>query len=189
MGDGPGVGVDANGHFYRGNPKATVKLEEFMDFQCPYGARHALQTGPLLYEAYIATGEVLQVFHNFPLDFHPNALPAAKAAYCAGQQAPEHFWSMYDWLFKNQETWGPAADASVQFRAAAVTAGADGAQYDACIADPATEAHIRNDVQEGATRGVSGTPYFFIDNCRVLGRFPSNSSRKRSRRPRKACAR
>jgi protein-disulfide isomerase len=172
VGGEPWIGVDADGHFYRGNPNITVKLEEFMDFQCPYCARHALQTGPLLYEAYIATGEVLQVFHNFPLDFHPNALPAAKSAYCAGQQAPEYFWSMYDWLFKNQETWGPAADASVQFRAAAVTAGADGAQYDACIANPATEAHIQGDLQEGAAKGVSGTPYFFIDNCRVFGAQP-----------------
>ena len=172
VGDGPGVGVDADGNFYRGNPNATVKLEEFMDFQCPYCARHALQTGLLLHEAYIATGEVLQVFHNFPQDFHPNALPAAKAAYCAGQQAPEHFWSMYDWLFKNQETWGPTADASAQFRAAAVATGADGGQYDVCIGDPATDAHIRNDLQEGATRGVRGTPAFFIDNCTISGALP-----------------
>ena len=172
VGGEPEIGVDADGNFYRGNPTATVKLEEFMDFQCPYCARHALQTGPLLYEAYIATGEVLQVFHNFPLDFHPNALPAAKAAYCAGQQAPEHFWSMYDWLFKNQETWGPTADASAQFRAAAVAAGVDGVQYDACTGDPTTEAHIRHDVQEGSTRGVRGTPAFFIDNCTISGALP-----------------
>ena len=172
VGGEPGVGVDADGNYYRGNPDATVKLEEFMDFQCPYCARHALQTGPLLHDAYIATGEVLQVFHNFPLDFHPNALPAAKSAYCAGQQAPEHFWSMYDWLFKNQETWGPAADASAQFRAAAVAAGADGAQYDICIGDSATEAYIRRDVQAGTTRGVRGTPAFFINNCTISGALP-----------------
>ena len=172
VGGGPGVGVDANGNFYRGDPLGTVKLEEFMDFQCPYCARHAVQTGPLLLETYIETGEMFEVFRNFPLDFHPNALPAANAAYCAGQQAPEQFWSMYDWLFKNQETWGPAVDASAQFRAAAMTAGADGAQYDVCIGDPATEAHIHHDVHEGATRGVRGTPAFFIDNCTISGALP-----------------
>jgi protein-disulfide isomerase len=173
VGGEPWVGVDADGNFYRGNPDAAVKLEEFMDFQCPYCARHALQTGPLLHEAYIATGEVLQVFHNFPLDIHSNAMPAAKSAYCTGQQAPEHFWSMYDWLFKNQDTWGPAADASAQFRAAALAAGVNGAQYDACTGDPTTEAHIRNDVQEGANRGVGGTPSFFVDDtCRILGAQP-----------------
>ena len=66
--DGPWVGIDKQGNFYRGNPNATVTLEEFMDFQCPYCARHAMQTGPLIQEAYIDTGQVRQVFHNFPLE-------------------------------------------------------------------------------------------------------------------------
>lgn len=31
--DGIQVGVDADGNFYRGNPNAPVKLEEFSEFQ------------------------------------------------------------------------------------------------------------------------------------------------------------
>ena len=134
------VGVDADGNFYRGDPKATVKLVEFSDFQCPYCSRHVLETGPQLDAAYIATGKVLHVFRHFPLDIHPNAVPAAQAAYCAGQQDPKFFWGMHDWLFANQSTWSEDQAAAGQFRGQALVLGVDGAKYDTCLADAATEA-------------------------------------------------
>ncbi len=47
------------------------------------------------------TGKVVQIYRNFPLDIHPNAPGAAKAALCAGDQDPKLFWAMHDWLFEN----------------------------------------------------------------------------------------
>lgn len=158
------VGVDADGHFYRGDPDAAVKLEDFTDFQCPFCARHATQTEPLLYEAYIATGQVLHVFRNFPIPSlgHANAIPAASAAYCAGQQDAKFFWAMHDWLFANQSTWTDAQDAAAQFRKQALEIGANAGSYDACLKDAKTEAAIQADMTEGSTRGVNGTPSFFL---------------------------
>jgi protein-disulfide isomerase len=121
-----------------------------------------VQTGPLLDEAYAATGKVVNVFRNFPLDFHPNAVPAAKAAYCAGQQEPRLFWTMHDWLFQTQNTWAGAQDASAQFRKQAVAIGADGAKYDACLTDAKTNAAMQRDQKDGTAQGVRGTPAFFI---------------------------
>jgi protein-disulfide isomerase len=121
-----------------------------------------VQTGPLLDEAYAATGKVVNVFRNFPLDFHPNAIPAAKAAYCAGQQDPKYFWTLHDWLFANQNTWASAQDAADQFRKQAVAIGADGAKYDACLTDAKTDAAIQRDQKDGSALGVRGTPAFFI---------------------------
>ncbi len=167
------AGVDADGNFYRGDPKATVKLVEFSDFQCPYCLRHIQQTSPQIDATYVATGQVLHVFRHFPLTaIHPNALPAAKASYCAGQQSPDLFWQMHDWLFANQETWSAAQDAAAQFRAQALALKADAAQYDTCVADAATEARIQRDMQEGAALGVSGTPGFFINNWFINGAYP-----------------
>ena len=74
------VGVDSDGNFYHGDTKAPVKLVEFSDFQCPYCGRHITETGPPLDATYVATGQVLHVFRHLPVHFHPNALPAAKAA-------------------------------------------------------------------------------------------------------------
>ena len=121
-----------------------------------------MQTEPLLYEAYVKTGRVYQVYRNFPLDSHANAAPAAKAALCSGEQDAKLFWEMHDWLFANQATWQGASDAAAQFRAEAVSLGADGAQYDACVANAATQAAIEKDVDEGTALGVRGTPAFFL---------------------------
>ena len=128
-----------------------------------------MQTGPLLDEAYAATGKVVNVFRNFPLDFHPNAVPAAKAAYCAGQQDPKLFWAMHDWLFETQNTWTGANDAADQFRKQALAIGADGAKYDACLTDAKTDAAIQRDQKDGAAQGVRGTPAFFIVKSKAEG--------------------
>ena len=111
---------------------------------------------------YVKTGKVYQVYRNFPLGFHANAPAAAYAAICAGDQDPELFWEMHDWLFETQQTWQNAQDAGAQFRAQAVALGADGALFDACIADPQTKAQVDKDMQDATALGVRGTPAFFI---------------------------
>ena len=123
-----------------------------------------MQTEPLLYEAYISTGKVLHVFRNYPIPSlgHANAIPAAAAAYCAGQQDVKYFWAMHDWLFANQNTWASAQDAAEQFRKQALMIGADAGGYDACLKDAKTEAAIQKDQREGSVRGVTGTPSFFL---------------------------
>ena len=121
-----------------------------------------MQTEPSLYEAYIATGKVYTVFRNFPLDFHPNAVPAAKAAWCAGQQDPKHFWAMHDWLFANQGAWESATNAADQFRTQVLSLGVDDAAYDACLTDGKAQAAIDKDLADGQKLGVRGTPAFFL---------------------------
>lgn len=130
------------------------------------------ETGPLLEEAYVATGQVQYIYRHFPLDFHQNAMPASIAAYCAGQQDPKLFWQMNNWLFANQGAWSEAADAAAQFRAQAVAIGVKEAGYDTCVADPASQARIQQDLQEGAAKGVSGTPAFFINDWFISGAVP-----------------
>lgn len=108
------------------------------------------------------TGKVVQVYRHFPLSFHPNAPAASKASICTGDQDPKLFWEMHDWLFENQDAWASANDAADQFRKQALALGADQAKYDACIADPQTQAVIDQDMQDGAALGVRGTPAFFL---------------------------
>ena len=113
---------------------------------------------------------MVTVFRNFPLSIHPNAVPAAKAAYCAGQQNPQQFWDMHDWLFANQNTWANAKDAADQFRRQAVIFGVDGGKYDACLKDAKTEAAIQRDMQEANQLGVRGTPAFFLQKLDAQGK-------------------
>jgi protein-disulfide isomerase len=115
---------------------------------------------------------VVTVFRHFPLNIHPNAVPAAKAAYCAGQQAPKWFWAMHDWLFASQSSWAgaSAANAATQFRQQALAFGADATKYDDCMKDSRTEARVQQDFQDGSKQGVRGTPAFFLNTIDAQGK-------------------
>lgn len=166
----PGVpaGVTEDGAPFRGSPDAAVTMVEYSDFQCPFCRRHAEQTAPQLDEQYVATGKVKHVYKNFPLrKIHPQAEPAAQAALCAGVQGK--FWPMHDMLFERQDMWAGQEDAAPIFRQFAEELGLDMDAFDACWkAQPFTE-QIQRELEEGAARGVSGTPAFFINDWFVSG--------------------
>lgn len=88
------------------------------------------------------------------------------------------FWELHDWLFAKQRTWAQAQDAPDQFRRQAVALGADGSKYDTCVADPATEARIQRDAEEGNAMGVQGTPAFFINDWFISGAHPFEEFQK-----------
>ncbi|MBI4562438.1 MAG: thioredoxin domain-containing protein [Candidatus Rokubacteria bacterium] len=70
--------VRADGAAALGEQGARVVLIEFSDYQCPFCARHARQTLPLLKQEYIDTGKVRYVFRDFPIaTIHRDADPRA----------------------------------------------------------------------------------------------------------------
>src|SRR5947209_2068395 len=77
--------------FAKGGQTAPVTIEEFADFQCNPCRQMRLELKKIESEY----GDRVQlVFRHYPLEMHPNAVPAAKAAESAGRQG--HFWEMYD---------------------------------------------------------------------------------------------
>jgi protein-disulfide isomerase len=126
----------------------------------------------LLNAAYVATGKVQHIFRNFPLDFHPNAIPSAVAAFCAGQQDPALFWKMHEWLFANQSVWSSGDDAPARFREQALAVGADATEYDACVTGPEAAAAIERDLAEGRNLEIAGTPAFYINDWFLGGAYP-----------------
>src|SRR5579859_4297625 len=75
-----------NGYQSMGNPSAPVTVVEYADFQCPGCAYFATNLEAGIRHDYIDTGKVYFVYHEFPLDQHPDAVPAAEAARCAADQ-------------------------------------------------------------------------------------------------------
>ena len=96
-------GYNLAGDAYRGNPEADLVVIEISDFQCPFCQRHALETQPLVDDQYVDSGRVMWVFKHLPLPFHPQALAAATAAECAGDQ--QTFWEMHALLFERVDDW------------------------------------------------------------------------------------
>ena len=81
----------------KGPAAAPVTVFEWSDYECPF-CRRAQDVLQRLQAEFPDT--VRFVFKDFPLRSHPNALPAALAARCAGAQG--RYWEYHDLLFVAQ---------------------------------------------------------------------------------------
>jgi len=138
-----------------GDREARVVVVEFTDFQCPFCGRFYRDTFPGLRSAYIDSGKVRLIVHNFPLEFHGQAKAAAVAADCAGQQ--QRYWQMTDALFSHpgtldEETYGRLGR----------DLGLDESRFAACRTDPAELKNLAADESLANSVGVRGTPSFFV---------------------------
>jgi protein-disulfide isomerase len=148
--------MSLNNAHARGGAGARVVLVEFSDFQCPFCGRHAKQTLPQIERDYVATGKVLYVMRNLPLEqIHPDAFRAASAAECAGDQGK--YWQMHEKLFGHQQALG-AADLTRY----AQESGVEPKAFQQCMDANRHEAKIRQDLTEALNAGVNSTPTFFL---------------------------
>ncbi len=167
------VEVNIGDSFSIGDPDAPVVIVEFTDFQCPFCARHTEQTFPQIKADYIDTGLVRYVFKDFPLtNIHPQAVLAAKAARCAGEQDADAYLTMHGLLFANQQAWSGQSNASELFAGYATDAGLDGEAFAACLESGTHEAAVEADLEEGVRLGVTGTPAFFLNGQLLSGAQP-----------------
>jgi len=150
----------------KGNPDATVTIVEFSDFQCPFCQRFHQTTLPLILENYVDTGKVKFVYRDYPIvGLHPNgAIPTALAAECADEQGM--FWQYHDKLFQTQKNWERLATADVvnELKTFAADLELDTNQFNDCLNSGKYMDEINNDLQDGTSYGVTGTPGFFIGN-------------------------
>ncbi len=88
------VPVDFASDYIRGDKRATIALIEYSDYQCPF-CHSVHPTYQKLMEMY--DGKVVWVYRHFPLSFHPEALPLAVGAECAGELGGnEAYWEFSD---------------------------------------------------------------------------------------------
>ena len=148
--------------FVLGRPDAPLTMVEFTDLQCPFCRQYVTVTFEQLKKDWIDTGKLRYISRDFPLDFHPQAMPAARAARCSGEQGK--FWEMRMALMRNANLLSAdyitktAADLKLDTKA-----------FAACIASPKFDAEIEADTQEGARIGVSGTPSFVLGRTSASG--------------------
>lgn len=166
------VDVSADDDAYIGDKDAPVVIIEFSDFQCPFCRSFWRDTLPLIKSEYIDTGKVKFVYRDFPLSFHPAALPAAQAAECAKEQGK--FWEMHDKIFSEQDKLGSG---TVQFsvndlKKWAAETGLNVGQFNSCLDSQKYNDEVSQDLNDGQAAGVSGTPGFFINGKSVVGAQP-----------------
>lgn len=143
-----------------GAKAGKVVLVEFSDFQCPYcNAAHTTL------KQFMAKhkDEVTLVYKHFPLtSIHAEAMPAARAAWAAGQQGK--FWEYHDALFTNQGRLGEAL-----YRETAQNLGLDLPRFERDRASKAAVAAIMQDMQLAEKLGIEGTPFFVMNGAVLSG--------------------
>ena len=152
-----------------GSANAKVLMIEFGDYQCPSCRMFWKDVEPRLRKDYIDTGKVKLVFRDFPIvEIHPEALLAAMAVNCAGDQ--QKYWEFHDKVFREQYNKG---DDIIRFKADDLKKWAkdiklDSAAFDQCLDSEKYKNEVLKDKAEGDAAGVQGTPTFFI-NGHVMG--------------------
>ena len=144
----------------RGAKDAKVTLVEFSDFQCPYSQRAQPLIEKLL-EAY--PEDLRHVYKNFPLGFHKEALPAAKACLAADMQGK--FWEMEELVFKN-----PKELKDEDLKGYAKEIGLDVERFEKDYKSDEVDKRVQEDKAEAKKAQVTGTPTLFLNGKRVKNR-------------------
>lgn len=155
----------------RGSASAPVTVYEMSDFQCPFCKRHVDQTFPVLEREYVATGKVRWVFINYPLtSIHPNAVPAAELAMCAGRQGK--FWEAHHLVFRTQKAWAPLKDPGPFLASLVDSLGLSRTAVLPCLEQGQTRKEIQTDAEGSARAGAQSTPSFYIEGGLMVGAQP-----------------
>ena len=140
-----------------GRSDAPIVMVEFTDYQCPFCQRFHLSAFEELKKNYVDTGKIRYVSRDLPLPMHPNAMSAAIAARCAGEQNRDKFWEMRHRLIVNANQLG-----AEKYNALADELKLDRAEFQACLAQDKFKAQIEKDMTDAGLAGIGGTPSFVI---------------------------
>ncbi len=172
-----------------GDKNAKVTIIEFSDYQCPFCRKFWTETYGQLKKDYIDTGKVRLVFRDFPLSFHPLAIPAAEAAECVREKGGDAaYFKMHDKMFQEQNKLdggdpmtGPVKSTVFDgWGKDALKKWAKDLGYDigSCLDSEKYKSEIEKDAADGSASGVSGTPAFFINGKLLSGAYPYSEFKK-----------
>jgi protein-disulfide isomerase len=141
-----------------GGKEAAVTIIEFSDFQCTF-CKQSQSTMQKVLQAY--GNNVRLVFKHLPLEMHPDALPSARAAFCAGE--PNFFWQYHDALFTS-------ANLSLEaLNKIATELGLDLPRFKTCFESDLSRTAVLRDVQEARRLGIAATPTFIVNGTLMRG--------------------
>ncbi len=156
------------GNPIQGNKDAAVTIVEFGDYLCaPCGD---LQTS-LAAVLKAHPTDVRVVWKDFPNEkAHPEAMAAAIAARCAGDQGA--YWEYHDLLYANQASLNANA-----YTPLAVQLNLDVAAFENCMVTKRDQGMVERDFEEGQRLQIDGTPFLFIGSRRVSGAISEDQLR------------
>jgi protein-disulfide isomerase len=146
-----------------GPADAPITIVEFSDYQCPFCRRWHDQVYEPLLAAY--PGQIRMVYRHLPLtSIHPEAMSAAEAAMCAGEQ--DAYWPYHEKLFSSESL---GNSTYLQY---AQDLGLNMSTFESCLTGHKYQETIQADSDFALNLGVRSTPTFFINGLAVVGAQP-----------------
>lgn len=160
-----------------GPQESPIAVVEFSDFGCPFCARFARTTLPILEDEYIDAGTARWRFVPVVFGFAGGQLMGS-AAVCAAQQGgDELFWEVHELFYTRQQSLrGDGARPALMDWIAEL--GVDREALDTCIDAPETEAILQANTQAAVDWGVRGTPSFLVNGVPMSGAMPTDFFRR-----------
>lgn len=137
-----------------------VTVVDFVDYECPFCRRTNVAFEPILSAN---ASRVRVVRRNVPLEMHPHAMDAAKAA-CCGAKLGKGEEMTHALLSTDVENLTPEGCAAV-----ASKLGLQPDAFSACVQDPTTEASIKADIDEFHAAKGEGLPTIWVDDEPLMG--------------------
>ena len=146
-----------------GPADAPITIVEFSDYQCPFCRRWHDEVYEPLLAAY--PGQIRLVYRHLPLtSIHPDAMSAAEAAMCAGEQ--DAYWPYHERLF------GSESLGNSTYLQYAQELGLNMTTFEACLTEHKYQQAIQTDSDFALNLGIRSTPTFFINGLAVVGAQP-----------------
>lgn len=147
----------------RGNKNAKLSLVEYSDLECPF----CKSFHSTMQEALKTYGDKVRwVYRHFPLSFHANAQKEAEAAECVAELGGnDKFWKYADTIFERTTSNGTGF-ALDKLGPLAQEVGVNQAEFQKCLSSGKYTKLVQEQIADGTTGGVTGTPSTFIINAK-----------------------
>ncbi len=156
-----------------GNASAPITIVEYSDFECPYCSRGYMTMKQVMSDY---GDKVRVVFKNLPLEFHPQAMPAAKYFQAIAMQDQAKAHKFHDAVFENQNDLKKDGDKFLEKTAKKI--GADMAKLKKDMNSDAVKKIIETQMAEAKKYEFSGTPGFLVNGVSVKGAYPVEHFKK-----------
>lgn len=152
----------------RGTKGAPIVLVGYSDFECPYCTRgFAVVTSLLNKPEY--KGKIQFIYKHLPLNFHPNARPAARYYEAIKDQSHELAIKFHDAVFEQQ---GKLKNGEKFLQEVAKKINVNMKKLEESLKNSKIDSKIDEDMKEAEQFSIEGTPGFILNGVAIRGAYP-----------------
>ncbi len=154
---------------------APVTIVEYSDYQCPHCKNFNANVLPDIIENYVASGQVRHVHKNAAI-LGEESQWAGMASLCAADQGS--FWEYSELMFERQSGRNQGAFSRDNLKSFAADLGLDTETFNQCMDSNKYAKKVVAETEEAKSRGLKGTPSFFVNDEFVGGSLPFEEMKK-----------